>query len=127
MDFWNEFSKTISNAADQTVKGTERLTSIAKLKYRTGLLKNRLDECYQNIGRLRFAEFCGEAVTEEELEGLLAEAASLCEQMKECEEKLFALQDYSICPQCGNRAKKGMSFCPKCGECLSPVKNTETK
>ncbi len=124
MDFWSEFSKTITNAADQTVKSTEKLTNIAKLKYRLNLLKNKLNECYQNIGRLRFAEFCGEEVTEEMLEGLFAEATSLTEQMKECEEKLYVLQDYVTCPQCGNRVQKGMRFCPKCGENVEGKKET---
>ena len=29
MDFWNDLSKTIYNAADYTVKGTEKLAGIA--------------------------------------------------------------------------------------------------
>ena len=103
MDFWNEFTKTISNAADQTVKGTEKLTSIAKLKYRLGSLTNKLNECYQNIGRLRYAESMNESVTDEQYEGLLAEARSLDEQIQECEDRLLALQDYITCSQCGNK------------------------
>jgi len=124
MDFWSEFSKTITNAADQTVKGTERLTGIAKLKYRLGSLKNKLNACYQSIGRLRYAEYNGETVTSEMYEGLFAEADTLSAQVKECEEKLYELQDYTTCPQCGNKAQKGMCFCPKCGENLQ--KNKES-
>ncbi len=118
MDFWSEFSKTITNAADQTVKGTEKLTNIAKLKYRLGSLKNKLNEVYQNIGRLRYAEYQGDAVTAEQYKGFMSEADDLTNQIAICEEKLFALQDAITCPQCGNKAQKGMSFCPKCGEAL---------
>ena len=85
MDFWSEFSKTITNAADQTVKSTEKLTNIAKLKYRLGALTNKQNECFQNIGRLRYAEFSGETVTSDMYENLFAEAASLDAQKKECE------------------------------------------
>jgi len=122
MDFWSEFSKTITNAADQTVKSTEKLTNIAKLKYRLGALTNKQNECFQNIGRLRYAEFSGETVTSDMYENLFAEAASLDVQKKECENKLYELQDYTCCPQCGNKAQKGMSFCPKCG---APLQNTK--
>lgn len=124
MDFWSEFSKTITNAADQTVKGTEKLTNIAKLKYRLGSLTNKLNECYQNIGRLRYAESKNESVTDDQYEGLLAEAHALDEQIKDCEDRLYALQDYTTCPQCGNKAQKSMSFCPKCGENLHKTKES---
>lgn len=124
MDFWSEFSKTITNAADQTVKSTEKLTNIAKLKYRLSALTNKQNECYQNIGRLRFAEFNGETVTPDLYEGLFAEAVELDAQKKECENKLFELQDYTCCPQCGHKAQKGMSFCPKCGVALKKDKET---
>jgi hypothetical protein len=124
MDFWSEFTKTITNAADQTVKGTEKLTNIAKLKYRLSSLSNKQNECFQNIGRLRFAEFSGESVTPDMYEGLFAEAAELNAQIKECENKLYDLQDYTCCPQCGNKAQKGMSFCPKCGAALQKDKES---
>lgn len=124
MDFWSEFSKTITNAADQTVKSTEKLTNIAKLKYRVGSLNNKLNDCFQSIGRLRYAELTGEAVAPEMYEGLMAKAAELDAQIKECEGKLYDLQDYATCPQCANKVQKGMSFCPKCGENLQKSKQS---
>ncbi len=122
MDFWNEFSKTITSAADQTVKGAEKLTDIAKLKYRVNLLKNKLEEGYRDIGRLRYAEFCGEDVTSETYEELLTHIAELDGQIKECEDRLFDLQDFVTCSQCGHRMKKGLNFCPKCGEKMGSAK-----
>ena len=65
---------------------------------------------------------CGETVTSDMYENLFVEAASLDAQKKECENKLYELQDYTCCPQCGNKAQKGMSFCPKCG---APLQNTK--
>lgn len=116
MDFWNELSQTISAAADQTIKGTEKLTGIAKLKYRLGSLKNKQNECYQNIGRLRFAEFNGETVSEDMYAGFFTQAAELDFQIQDCQTKLFKLQELTSCPQCGYHTKKGLPYCPKCGE-----------
>ena len=119
MDFWNEVTKTVSGAADQTVKSAEKLTEIAKLKYRLGLLKSKLEDSYRDLGRLRFSEFAGEAVTEEDYATLLARTAELTEQIRSCETRLADLQDYVTCASCGNRMKKGLNFCPKCGGKLS--------
>ena len=55
MDFWNDLSKTIYNAADYTVKGTEKLTGIAKLKYKINALKTKLDLYYKSIGELKYS------------------------------------------------------------------------
>ena len=119
MDIWNEITRTVSGAADQTVKGAEKLTDIARLKYRLNLLKSKLEDAYRDIGRLRFAEHCGETVSHEEYDDLLTKAADLDRQIRVCQTRLADLQDYLTCPQCGNRMKKGLNFCPKCGEKLS--------
>ena len=116
MDFWNDFSKTISNAADQTVKGTERLTGLAKLKYRISMLKSKLDDAYRTVGKLRYAEHAGETVTVDMYEGLFEKIADLEGQIRECEVKMYDLRDYTACPACGYRLKKGLNFCPRCGE-----------
>ncbi|MBQ4064838.1 MAG: hypothetical protein IJD10_01925 [Clostridia bacterium] len=124
MDFWNEFSKTVTTAADQTKKGAERLTDIAKLKYRASMLRNKLEECYRDIGRLRFKEYCGEEITAETYDGLLTRTADLKEQIRDCESRLFDLQDFVACENCGYRMKKGLNFCPKCGEKLAEKEPT---
>ena len=57
MDFWHDFTKTVSSAADSTIKGTERLAASAKLKYRIKMLKSRQNDAFLTVGRLRYAEF----------------------------------------------------------------------
>ena len=118
MDFWDDLSKTIYNAADFTVKGTEKLTVIAKLKYRLGAIKTKLDLYYKSIGELKYAESRGENVTEEMYTGLFAQVETLKAEYESVEAKLADLKDYKACPMCGYRIGKGLSFCPKCGENL---------
>ena len=116
MDFWNEVTRTVSGAADHTVKGAEKLSDIAKYKYRLSNLKKKLEDAYREIGRLRFAEYKGEPVLQEELSTLLAKTAKLDDQIAAYESRLADLQDYVTCTGCGNRMKKSLNFCPKCGE-----------
>lgn len=119
MDFWNELSKTVTNAADQTVKSTEKLASIAKLKYRLSSMNNKLDDCHRTIGKLYCAENAGEEVTKDAYLPFIEQAAELSENIKACQEELAKLQDFISCPQCQYHIKKGLNYCPKCG---SPIK-----
>ena len=119
MDFWNDLSKTIYNAADYTVKGTEKLAGIAKLKYRLSAVKAKLDLCYKSIGEIRYAERNGEPVTDDMYSGLFSQVDSLEAEKKQLEDKLADMKDYTSCPQCGYRVARGLAYCPKCGEKLT--------
>ena len=127
MDFWNEFSKTIYSAADYTVKGTEKLTGIAKLKYKINAAQSKLDLYYKSIGELKYAEKHSETVTEDMYEGLFAQVDSLTSEIKEYERQLADLRDYTACAQCGYRVQKGLSYCPKCGEKINASKEKESQ
>jgi len=120
MDFWSEFSKTITTAADQTVKGAEKLTDMAKIKYRIAGLNSKLDEVYRTLGKLRVAEAEGETVGEEAYAPLIESATELKAQLAMQEEALHKLRGDVNCPQCGNRVKRDANFCPKCGESMKP-------
>ncbi len=118
MDFWNDLSKTIYNAADYTVKGTEKLTGIAKLKYKINALKTKLDLYYKSIGELKYSEHHGENVTDDMYASLFAQIEKLTSELKALEKQLADLRDYAACSQCGYRVQRGLAFCPKCGEKL---------
>ena len=119
MDFWNDLSKTIYNAADYTVQGTEKLAGIAKLKYRLNAVKTKLDLCYRSIGEIKYAEKNGETVTDDMYSGLFSQVDSLEAEKKQIEDKLADMKDYTTCPQCGYRVARGLAYCPKCGEKLA--------
>ena len=65
MDFWHEFTKSVSNAATNTVKEAEKLTDKAKVKYRITALNAKLNETYIEIGQLRYSESLGEKICDE--------------------------------------------------------------
>lgn len=115
MDFWKEFSKTVTSAADQTVKGAEKLTDMAKLKYKISSLNTRLDDAYTTIGRLRYSEKNGEKVADEMYRDLFEQIDDLNAQIAECESTLYDLMNFVTCSECGTRMKKDCKYCPKCG------------
>ena len=117
MDFWHEFTKSISDAASSTVKEAEKLTDMAKVKYRISSLKTKLDESYLTVGQLKYAEFRGENVPEEMYDGLFEQITDLTNQINDLETRLSDLRNLVACKNCGARInKKGCAYCPKCGE-----------
>ncbi len=119
MDFWNDLSKTLYNAADQTVKGTEKLAGIAKIKYKINSLKTKLDFYYKSIGEIKYSEYKGGEVSPETYIGLFEQIESFNAEIEKLENELSDLKNFKACPNCGYRIKQGLSFCPKCGEKLS--------
>lgn len=115
MDFWKEFSKTVSSAADQTVKGAEKLTDMAKLKYRISSLNTKLDETFVSLGRLKYSEAKGNDASKAEYDELVDKIDELNAQIAEAEGMLFDLMNFISCPVCGTRLKKSCNFCHKCG------------
>lgn len=117
MDFWQEFTRSVSDAANQTVKEAEKLTDMAKVKYRIASLKTKLDETYVTVGQLRYAESRGERVANEMYNGLFEKIAALTNEIEVLENKMSDLRNFAQCKSCGARvSKKGCNFCPKCGE-----------
>ncbi len=116
MDFWKEFSKTVSSTAESTVRGAERLTDMAKLKYKISSLNTKMNDAYTEVGKLRYAEKNGDAVSEEAYTELFDKIDDYNYQIAEAETELYDLMCFVSCPKCGTRMKKDCCYCPKCGE-----------
>ena len=116
MDFWKEFSKTVSSAAESTAKGAEKLTDMAKLKYKISSLNTKLTDTYTEIGKLRYSEKNGDVVSTETYTELFDKVDELNLQIAESETELYDLMCFVSCPTCGTRMKKDCRYCPKCGE-----------
>ncbi len=119
MDFWKEFSRTVTSAAEGTVKGAEKLTDMAKLKYKISSLNTKLTDAYTEIGKLRYSEKNGgSTVLPEAYDELFDKVDELNAQITEAESALYDHMNFVSCPKCGTRIKKDCHYCPKCGERL---------
>jgi hypothetical protein len=117
MDFWHEFTKSVSNAATNTVKEAEKLTDKAKVKYRITALNAKLNETYIEIGQLRYSESLGEKICDEIYRTHFETVTNLTNEINELEDKLSDLRNLASCKNCGAKInKKGCIFCPKCGD-----------
>ncbi len=116
MDFWKEFSKTVTSAAECTAKGAEKLTDMAKLKYKISSLNTKLNDTFTEIGKLRYSEKNGGIVSAEAYTELFDKIDEYNALVAEAETDLYDLMCFVSCPKCGTRMKKDCRYCPKCGE-----------
>ena len=121
MDMWNDISKKINEAADYTVRETEKLTGIAKLKYKLMNQRSLLSSQYEQIGRLHYSELHNDTQSAEPVDNS-AEIAELCSKVDEtlaeiraAENELAVLKNVKTCSQCGVKIDREMAFCPRCG------------
>ncbi|MDD6799718.1 MAG: hypothetical protein PUE85_04795 [Firmicutes bacterium] len=116
MELWDDISKKISEAADYTVKETEKLTLIAKLKYKLSSVKNKKDLLYQSVGKLKYEEIVlGKETSEELYDGFFSQITEASDEIAELENTIARLSNRKICEACGYKLTKEMAFCPKCG------------
>lgn len=126
MEFnWEDISKKLSDAADYTVKQTEKLTSMAKLEYRLASAKNKLNLLYQNMGKMKYAEMSGESVSETAFDEICGKIRELTLVIARMEGELAKLRNYRRCIACGAKITNEMAFCPRCGTRQEPVAEEE--
>ena len=114
MDFWENVTKSITDAADQTKKSTEKLATSAMLKYRISTLKTKLSNDFKKLGELKFAEMNGEESDADEIKAKFDEIALTKKKLAVLEKRVADLDDFISCPQCGYRVRRGLALCPYC-------------
>ena len=115
MDFWNDFSKAVAQAADTTVKETEKLSIVARLRYRVSTINSKIENCLRTLGEMRYSEHEGNEVSAEEYETVCSEITLLKKKLAVLEKRIAEMSDYISCPQCGYKVRKELTVCPYCG------------
>ncbi len=115
MALWDDIAKSAKDAAAYTVKKTEELTSIAKIKMSIRSEENNLEKCFAEIGSLYYVyQRQGEDHTSE-IAALLMEADQAKEKIHCLRDSLAKLQKSVICPGCSAQVTTEYAYCPLCG------------
>lgn len=115
MKFWDDVTKTASEAANYTVKKAEEFTSAAKIKHRLHLAETKLACTFEGIGRLYYnAVMRGEKNTEA-ISSLMADVEEINIEIEDCKAQLADLKRMRVCPACGASVPADSAFCNKCG------------
>ena len=115
MDFWESFSKTVSEAAEYTAREAGKLTGIAKLKYKISTCKARLNNLFESLGRLKYDELKGNAASETySYDELVDKIDKVKAELESYENDLAKLKNERLCVSCRAVIGLDMTFCPRC-------------
>jgi len=115
MSILDNIAKGMSGAASFTVKKTEELTALAKMKYALRSEQNKLSECFEEIGKFYYAYQREGTDFVTEIAALIAEADLIKVNITEIKKEIARLQNVTACKECGSKMNNGMVFCPICG------------
>ncbi len=124
MDLWNDVSKKIGVAFDATAKGAEKLSDIAKAKYKLISAQNKRDSAFTAIGKLAYDERKTGCDNKEAIDRVYEEIDSLNEIIKSLKDEIRSLRNKKTCAACGKAIPAEDAFCPKCGA-LQPTPAAE--
>ena len=118
MKFWEDVSKTATDAANFTVKKAGELTNMAKLRYQLHIAETKLACTYEGIGRLYYSAVMEGDDTMEAISDLMADIAEINTEVEDLKAKIADIKKKPVCPKCGAETVSGSTYCNNCGEKL---------
>lgn len=124
MKFFEDLTKSVTKVAAQTVKKTEQLTEVAKLKVTLHMEEAKLSKCFEDIGRAYYAiKKTGEDKVSD-IASLFIQADEINMTITAIKTELAAINNSVICPRCKTEVPENAAFCAVCG--LKAEKKPET-
>lgn len=117
MDFFNKLSKKASETYQFTKDKTTKISGELKLRNKINECKNKIEDIYEEIGRMVFAQYKSNTMGEsEEIKEKCEEIDKLNEEISTAETAILELKEIKKCVSCGAEIKLDVVFCPKCGK-----------
>lgn len=114
-NFFENFKRNASDAADKAVKKTNELTTIAKLNVNVKTAESKLSAVYEEIGRMFYnAERTGLDCTGDIADRIM-QADKLKADIASYKNEIAKLRKVVVCEGCGEEIADEYTFCPKCG------------
>ncbi len=115
MSVFNEIKRNVTNAASAASKKTNELTGLAKLNMNIKLEQSKLNECYEEIGRLFYtAERSGEDYTSD-IAAHIMQADKIKANISKYQAEIARLKKVIYCDNCGAELAETCIYCSTCG------------
>ena len=123
MGFFDQISKTITDASQGALQKGKDIADVAKYNSMITAEEKKIASAYEEIGK-KYVEMYGSAPDENFAENIqiIMDAKS---KINEYHEKVEELRGFTKCPNCGAEVPNGSLFCASCGTKISVSKNAE--
>ena len=116
MDLFDNIVKKLTDAADYTLKEAGKLTDTAKTKISIANREAAIEEEILKIGRYCYDEHADSAINNSDvIQVACSEIDRLNGELDILKAELAVLKKFKICPECGTKIDREMSYCHKCG------------
>ena len=122
MGFFNEIGKKTSEA-------TSKITKETKLKLKINDNKNKIENIYEEIGKIVYEKHVREEniSIKEELQEECSKIDELSKEIEVARKEILRLNNKRQCPKCYAEIENEAVYCSKCGQKLENVEVVEPK
>ena len=117
MEFFEKLGKKATETFNSAAEKTNKIASDTKLKLKINDCKSKINDVYQNIGKIVYEKYVldGKVEIKEDIEEQLNKISELTDEIEKYEEQRLELNDKKQCISCKNKIDKEAKFCPTCG------------
>ena len=117
MGFFDKIGKKATEVYQDAKDKTSVISSEIKLKSKLADEKDRIDQLYEEVGKVVFKEFsAGTENFSNEVSNMCRDIVAGKEKVEEINREILLLKDMKVCPKCQETIPSNSDFCPRCGE-----------
>lgn len=118
MEFFEKLGKVANKTCKYTTGQTNRLATITKLKWKMSEYKSKIDDLYEELGKIVCENNVREEMDdyEERKDKHCKEIDELATKIESCRKKILKLNNKKQCPKCYTEIYEVFKYCPNCGE-----------
>lgn len=117
-DIAGKFGESVERGAKTVSDNSKKFAEKNKLKREVSTVESNLNADYIELGKALFAKICDDP--ENEFADTVSDIKEKNSRLAELRNMMMALEDKSVCPNCGAEIAKDQAFCDKCGQKLNP-------
>lgn len=117
MDFFNKLSNVANETYKYTTEKTGKLAKEAKLKLKINENKSKIEELYEEIGKIVYQKHVREEDIniKEDLDSYCTSIDELSSQIEEARDQILNLKERKQCKNCYSEIDIEVKYCPNCG------------
>lgn len=127
MEFFEKLGDVANKTCKYTTQQTSRLATIAKLKWKMSDYKCRIDDLYEELGKIEYENNVRENMEdyEEQRKDKCNKIDELASKIETCRRKILKLNNKRQCQNCYTEIYSAFNYCPNCGESQNAILKTK--